>query len=215
MDKKNIIYNKIITNNSTLKKQCTRLFHSISKNTSMKTIHLRESLKEIKDERRGAGQRHSIDVVLMITIMATMSGYIGYRAIGDFTKRYKKELVEYLKVEKDRLPAFATTRRVLMAIDYEMFTKVFEQWIGQYLKQEKDQWISIDGKAIKGTRQKEEDLKLAHLVTFFKSDSKEILQARKTATKSNEIPLVQEMIETFPFKDMIFTLDALHCQKKQ
>ena len=103
----------------------------------MKTIHLREVLKEIKDKRRGAGQRHSIDVVLMITIMATMSSYIGYRAIGDFTKRYKKELVEYLKVEKNRLPAFATTRRVLMAIDYEMFTEVFEQWIGQYLKQEK------------------------------------------------------------------------------
>jgi len=35
----------------------------------MKIIHLRESLKEIKDERRGAGQRHSIDVVLMITII--------------------------------------------------------------------------------------------------------------------------------------------------
>ena len=100
----------------------------------MKIIHLRESLKEIKDERRGAGQRHSIDVVLMITIMATMSGYIGYRAIGDFTKRYKKELIKYLKVEKDRLPAFATTRRVLMGIDYEMFADIFEQWIGQYLK---------------------------------------------------------------------------------
>jgi len=181
----------------------------------MKTIHLRESLKEIKDERRGAGQRHSIDVVLMITIMATMSGYIGYRAIGDFTKRYKKELIKYLKVEKDRLPAFATTRRVLMGIDYDMFADIFEQWIGQYLKQEKKQWVSIDGKAIKGTKQKEEDLKLAHLVTFFNSDSKEIVLARKTATKSNEIPLVQEMIETFPFKDMIFTLDALHCQKKQ
>ena len=181
----------------------------------MKKINLREALKTIKDERRGAGQRHSIDVVLMITIMATMSGYVGYRAIGDFTKRYKKELVSYLNVEKDRLPAFATTRRVLMSIDYELFSKVFEQWIGQYLKQEKKQWVSIDGKAIKGTKQKEEDLKLAHLVSFFNSDSKEILQARKTATKSNEIPLVQEMIKTFPFKDMIFTLDALHCQKKQ
>ena len=181
----------------------------------MKKINLREALKTIKDERRGAGQRHSIDVVLMITIMATMSGYVGYRAIGDFTKRYKKELVSYLNVEKDRLPAFATTRRVLMSIDYEIFSKVFEQWIGQYLKQEKKQWVSIDGKAIKGTKQKEEDLKLAHLVSFFNSDSKEILQARKTATKSNEIPLVQEMIKRFPFKDMIFTLDALHCQKKQ
>jgi len=175
---------------------------------------LRDELKQIEDVRRGAGQRHSIDVILMITIMATMSGYTGYRAIGDFAKRYKKELIEYLKVEKDRLPAFATIRRVLMQIDHQKFGDVFEKWMEQYLQKEKKQWVSVDGKAIKGTKQKEEDKKLAHLVSFFSSDSKEVLIARKTATKSNEIPLVQEMLSSFPLEDMIITLDALHCQTK-
>ena len=180
----------------------------------MNEYSLREELKEIEDVRRGAGQRHSIDVVLMITIMATMSGYNGYRAIGDFSKRYKKELIEYLNIEKDRLPAFATVRRVLMQIDHEKFGDVFEKWMKQYLKKEKRQWVSVDGKAIRGTKQKEEDKKLAHLVSFFSSDSKEVLMSRKTATKSNEIPLVQEMLASFPLQDMIITLDALHCQTK-
>lgn len=78
----------------------------------------------------------------------------------------------------------------------------------------KGQWISVDGKAIKGTKQKEEDKKLAHLVSFFKSDSKDILIARATASKSNEIPLVQTMMQEFPLKDFIITLDALHTQTK-
>jgi len=181
----------------------------------MERLNLREELKKIEDKRRGAGQRHSIDVVLMITIMATMSGYIGYRAIGDFSKRYKKELIAYLEIEKERLPTFATVRRVLMNIEYEKFSVIFERWMKQYLKKEKKQWISVDGKAIKGSKQKEEDKKLAHLVTFFASDSKEILMARRTATKSNEIPLVQEMLKSFPLEKMVITLDALHCQKKQ
>ncbi len=155
----------------------------------MKKYNLREELKKIEDKRRGQGQRHSVDVILMITIMATMSGYIGYRAIGDFTVRYKKELIEYLEIKKARLPAYATVRRVLMGIEHEKFAKVFESWMGHYLKIEDKQWISIDGKAIKGTKQKEEDKKLAHLVSFFASDSKEVLMARKTATKSNEIRL--------------------------
>jgi predicted transposase YbfD/YdcC len=175
---------------------------------------LREELKQIEDVRRGAGRRHSIDIVLMITIMATMSGYMGYRAIGDFAKRYKKELIKYLKIEKDRVPSFATIRRVLMSIDYQKFTEIFERWMRQYLKQNSYKWVSVDGKAIKGTKQIEEDKKLAHLVTFFSSDSKEVLIARKTATKSNEIPLVQEMLASFPLKDVIITLDALHCQTK-
>ena len=91
--------------------------------------------------------------------MATMSGYTGFRAIGDFSKRYKKELIEYLDIPKKRVPSIATIRRVLMGIEHKVFMEVFEKWMHQYLKKERQQWVSIDGKAIKGTKQKEEDLK--------------------------------------------------------
>lgn len=178
----------------------------------MNEFKLRQELKTLKDSRRGQAQQHKIDVVLMITIMATMSGYQGYRAIGDFATRYKKEIVEYLELEKDRIPSFATVRRVLMNIDHKKFKDIFTKWMKHYMKKNNSQWISVDGKAIKGTKQKEEDKKLAHLVSFFTSDSKEVIIARKTASKSNEIPLVQEMMEEFPLKNFVLTMDALHCQ---
>jgi len=180
----------------------------------MKEYNLREELKTLKDRRRGQAQQHKIDVVLMITIIATMSGYQGYRAIGDFAQRYKKELIKYLEIEKGKVPSFPTVRRVLMEIDHKRFGDIFTEWMKHYMKKSNSQWIAVDGKAIKGTKQKEEDKKLAHLVSFFASDSKEILIARKTVSKSNEIPLVQEMMKEFPLKDMIITLDALHCQTK-
>ena len=180
----------------------------------MKEYNLREELKTLKDKRRGQGQMHKIDVVLMITIMATMSGYQGYRAIGDFAHRYKEEIINHLKIEKKLVPSFPTIRRVLIDIDHKKFGDIFTKWMKSYMKKNKSKWIAVDGKAIKGTKQKEEDKKLAHLVSFFTSDSKEILIARKTASKSNEIPLVQEMMEEFPLQDMIITLDALHCQTK-
>ena len=180
----------------------------------MTDFNLRKELATLKDKRRGQAQQHKIDVVLMITIMATMSGYQGYRAIGDFAQRYKKQIIRYLELEKDRVPAYATVRRVIQEIDHKKFGDIFTKWMKHYMKKTNFQWIAVDGKAIKGTKQKEEDKKLAHLVSFFASDSKEILIARKTASKSNEIPLVQTMMEEFPLKDMIITLDALHCQTK-
>jgi len=180
----------------------------------MKEYNLREELKTLKDKRRGQGQVHKIDVVLMITIIATMSGYQGYRAIGDFSIRYKKELIKYLELEKGKVPSFPTIRRVLMEVNHKKFGDIFTKWMKYYMKKSNSQWVAVDGKAIKGTKQKEEDKKLAHLVSFFASDSQEILIARKTASKSNEIPLVQEMMQEFPLKDMIITLDALHCQSK-
>jgi len=180
----------------------------------MKEFNLRQELQTLKDKRRGQAQQHKIDVVLMITIMATMSGYQGYRAIGDFAQRYKKEIIKHLELEKGRVPSFPTVRRVLMEINHKKFGDIFTKWMKHYMKKNNSQWIAVDGKAIKGTKQKEEDKKLAHLVSFFASDSKEILIARKTASKSNEIPLVQEMMEEFPLKDLVITLDALHCQSK-
>ena len=180
----------------------------------MTDFNLRKELATLKDKRRGQAQQHKIDVVLMITIMATMSGYQGYRAIGDFAQRYKKQIVKYLELEKDRVPAYATVRRVVQEIDHKKFGDIFTKWMKHYMRKSNSQWIAVDGKAIKGTKQKEEDKKLAHLVSFFASDSQEILIARKTADKSNEIPLVQEMMKEFPLKDMIITLDALHCQTK-
>ena len=180
----------------------------------MTYFNLRKELATLKDKRRGQAQQHKIDVVLMITIMATMSGYQGYRAIGDFAQRYKKQIVKYLELEKGRVPAYATVRRVVQEVDHKKFGDIFTKWMKHYMKKTNSQWIAVDGKAIKGTKQKEEDKKLAHLVSFFASDSQEILIARKTADKSNEIPLVQKMMEEFPLKDMIITLDALHCQTK-
>ena len=65
----------------------------------------------------------------MITIMATMSGFIGYIAIGDFAQRYKKELLEYLSVKKGRLASYATVRRVLIGIEHEKFGRIFQKWM--------------------------------------------------------------------------------------
>jgi len=182
----------------------------------MNEFNLRQELKTLKDKRRGQAQQHKIDVVLMITIMATMSGYQGYRAIGDFALRYKNELIEYLGITKAKIPSFPTVRRVLMNIDHEQFGDIFTKWMQNYraetTSETTSRWISVDGKAIKGTKQKEEDKKLAHLVSFFSRDSKEVIIARQTASKSNEIPLVQEMMKEFPLKEFILTMDALHCQ---
>ena len=51
----------------------------------------------------------------MIPIMATISEYQGYRAIGDFAQRYKKE----------RVPAYATVRRVVQDVDHKKFGDIF------------------------------------------------------------------------------------------
>ena len=148
----------------------------------------------------------------MIVIFGTMSGYFGYRALGDFVERFKDELIEYLKPKKDRLPSYSTIRRVILNLDTRKFTQIFEEWVSSYFTKEGKKWISIDGKTIKGS--KNEDKKLVHLVSVLANDSKDVLKSRSVDEKSNEIPTVQKILKEFPLKDMIITLDAMHTQKE-
>ena len=80
----------------------------------MMSNKLLETLTEIKDPRRGEGVRHPLPLVLIIVLMATMSGYFGYRGIGDFVIRNRKELLKYFKPKKNRLPSFSKNNNHLL-----------------------------------------------------------------------------------------------------
>ena len=180
--------------------------------------NLLEYLAKIKDPRRLQGQRHELKLILLLTLMSVMSNYIGYRAIGDFIKRNKEDLLATLKPKNNRLPSFDIIRQVLMHIDFTELSTQFHNWTKQYINISKDEWISVDGKSIGGTLTNTGtiDQDFISLVSLFCSRQKLIFgTAMVTSTKESEIPVVKQLIEALDLKGVTFTLDALHCQKKQ
>jgi len=178
-----------------------------------------EFFEKIPDQRRGAGQRHSQTLILVLVLMSTMSGYFGYRAIGDFIRRNKAILLHYLKPRKNRLPSFDTVRRVVQRVDFSSMSKQFRAWALQYVSITSKEWVSVDGKAISGTaivqseKQKQEFI---NLVSVYCSKQNIVIgNAEVNNSKESEIPVVQALIEALHLSGVTFTLDALHCQKKQ
>ncbi len=108
-------------------------------------------LKQIPDERKAGGRRHSLWLILLITILGIMSGYWGYRGLGRFVERHRRQLIETLKIPQARVPSYSTMRRVMMSLDYEAVTQVFNEWASQYTHNSQGQWIAIDGKSLKNT----------------------------------------------------------------
>jgi len=176
--------------------------------------NLREALQELKDFRRGQGRMYPVDIVMMVVIMGTMSGCFGYRALGDFVKREEKELQKYLRPKNNKLPSFLTIWRVMTHIEEREFLSLFENWVKGFHSLLKEEIIAIDGKALHGTKESDEDKKLAHLVSFFATKNKETITMAKTLSKSNEIPLVREMISKMTQEGLIYTMDAMHTQKE-
>lgn len=180
--------------------------------------NLLDYLVKIEDPRRLQGQRHELKLILVITLMSIMSGYIGYRAIGDFIKRNEKDLLDYLKPPKGRLPSFDVIREVLIRIDFRELSHQFHQWAKQYISLLPNEWVSIDGKAIGGTVSQAHsiDQSFVSLVSLYCSKQQLILgNAQVLNSKESEIPVVKQLIESLGLQGVTFSLDALHCQKKR
>jgi len=175
-------------------------------------------LEELPDSRRKAGQRHQQTFVLLLVLMSMMSGYHGYRSIGDFIKRNESELLSYFKPKKNRLPSFYTVRRVIQDLDFKRLSESFYRWASQYIDLSKNEWVHVDGKAMKGTVS-DYDIdkqRFVNLVSLYSSSTGQVIaQGLVDNSKQSEIPVVQGLIGSLGLQGITFTLDALHCQKKQ
>lgn len=174
-------------------------------------------LKTIKDYRRKQGQRHPIEVILIIIIMAIMAGSKGERAIARFAQNNKKALIKALGIERKEIPSRYVIKGIVKNIDFSELQNIFYQWALQIIRIDKKDIVSIDGKAIRGTVKDSRTSfqNFTSLVSVFASKRRQVLTAGKIETKKeNEIPKVQELIAMLDLKDVTFTLDALHCQEK-
>jgi len=181
-------------------------------------------LRQLEDVRRGAGQRHKQEFVLIIVLLSTMSGYYGYRAIGDFIEKHESKLIDIFKPKKNRVPSFSTVRRVLMGLNPKNFQSIYEDWLSEIRQahqgnlttdeRESARWHPVDGKAIRGANKASEE-DYTHLVSIFSAFDKVVVGSAKVDAKSNEIPCIQKMIQSSGLQGVIFTVDALNCQKKR
>lgn len=171
--------------------------------------------KEITDFRRKQGRIHDLPQILLIITMAIMSGYNGMRATGDFIEKHKEELIELFKLRRNRLPSFQTIARVISNISFEELTKAFSKWAKRYVKVDEKDYLSIDGKAIGGTVTNPHNKfqEYSNLVSVFSNKRKQVIIHDKVKGKESEIPIVKSLIKELDLEGVVFTLDALHCQK--
>jgi hypothetical protein len=174
-------------------------------------------LRTLKDRRRKQGRRHPLEVILIIIIMAIMTGAKSERAIARFSKNNEKSLIKALKIQRQEVPTRSVIKGVIENIDFKALQNIFYQWALKIIPIKKKDIISIDGKALKGTvTEAQNNLQsFISLVSVFAGKRKQVLTATKIETsKENEIPAVQELIKMLDLRDITFTLDALHCQEK-
>ncbi len=143
---------------------------------------------------------------------------MGYRQLGRFTERHRLTLIKLLNIPQARLPSYSTIRRVMVHTDYQKLQIAFNKWSQQYSKIKSKEWVSIDGKSLKNTVNNfdKSEQNFVNCVSAFSHERGLVLGIKIFENKQeSEIKIVRKLLDILDLKGVVFTLDALHCQKKQ
>jgi predicted transposase YbfD/YdcC len=85
-----------------------------------------EQLKQIPDHRHAKGKKYSLWVILFMSLMGSLCGYIGYRPLADFASLHQEQLEELLELPPaPSTPSYSTFRRILLAVEPQHLATVF------------------------------------------------------------------------------------------
>ncbi len=175
-----------------------------------------QSLQEIRDFRAAQGRRYPLWLILLLIVMGTISGCRSYYALEDFGARHYGAVSEQLGLTVTRLPSDTTFRRILQKLDFQTLAQQFEQWADSTFDTEPGEWVAIDGKSIRGTVMEPGTAyqNFVNMVSVYSSQLGVVLAAQQFESKqSSELKVVQTILEGLQLEGVVFTLDALHCQK--
>lgn len=175
--------------------------------------NLLAALADVPDPRRAQGKRYPLPHLLLFTVLALLSGAQSYRGIITFLDQRRVLLNRYFRVDLKRAPVVNTLRTVLLSLDTEDLEQAFRRHAKALLPAGEKPLIALDGKTLRGSFDHISDRKAAQTLTAFASASAIVLAHTEIDDKSNEIPAAQQMIRELGLSGVMFTADAMHCQK--
>jgi len=176
---------------------------------------LKSFLSKVKDNRRDEGKRYKLEHILLFSILAILSEATSYRRIAKFIKARYEVLNEMFDLNWKGRPSHTTVRNIIQGTSGTELERSFREYSQELAKNDKKKRvISGDGKVLRGSFDHFNDQKGIQILSAFLSDNHLILAHEEIDAKTNEIPMIQKLMTELGLSDYIFTLDALHCQKK-
>jgi predicted transposase YbfD/YdcC len=174
------------------------------------------ALAEIRDPRRPQGQRYSLSHLLLFSVLAILAGATSYQKIITFIAVQRDRLNTAFGAGFRRAPAVNTLRSLFLALDRDDLEGAFRrhaQELNGTVRVTGKRTIALDGKTLRGSFDHLNDRAAAHVLSAFASDAALILAHLEVAGSPGEIPAVPTLMKELGLTGVLFTADALHCQK--
>jgi predicted transposase YbfD/YdcC len=182
-------------------------------NLQAKTMHTPISyFTALTDPRIDRTKDHLLEDIIFITIASVICGAETWNDIENYGHSKESWLRQYLRLPHG-IPSHDTFNRFFSALDPDEFEKAFVSWIQDISALTEGEIVSIDGKTICGSRDKDSK-RAVHIVSAWAHANQLSLGQVKVDEKSNEITAIPKLLEVLALKGCIVTIDAMGCQRQ-
>ena len=168
---------------------------------------LYERLKRLKDRRDLRRVRYPLAAVLMIMVLAKLSGEDEARGIAEWAKWRAKLLAKVLGLKRESMPHHTTYSRIMgHAVEVEQFEAVVQGCFSLY--QPAEAHMALDGKARRGTIEPGHTQGV-HLLAAYLPEVGVVVGQTAVASKENEIVVAPELLANLDLQGAVVSGDAL------
>ena len=112
------------------------------------------------------------------------------------------------------IPSHDTFGRVFSRLKPEELEKHFQDWVRRRTKKLGLDLVSIDGKSVRGSYDREESMDSLQMVSACSARHGLVLGQCAVDKKSNEIKAIPVLLEQLDLEEAIITIDAMGTQRK-
>jgi predicted transposase YbfD/YdcC len=169
-----------------------------------------EFLALVEDPRVERTRKHSLETILVISLMAMICGADGFVAIERFAIAKQAWLSGFLDMSGG-VPSHDTIGRVFAALNPKSLAEAFRRWTLN-LAANDEQIIAVDGKTLRRSFKRAGEHSFVHMVSAWSRANHIVLGQVKADEKSNELTAIPALLDLISVEGALVTIDAAGTQ---
>jgi predicted transposase YbfD/YdcC len=172
-----------------------------------------EHFEDLPDPRReDANKRHKLIDIIVLSLCGVLCGCEAFTEIEDFGKHKEDFFRQFLELPNG-IPSHDTFGRVFQLLDAEAFEECCLAWVRSLRDDLQDTNIAIDGKTLRRSFDRAENLRPLHVLSVWCAEHNLILGQTAVDVKGNEINALPGTIEKLNVEGATVSIDAAGCQR--
>lgn len=172
-----------------------------------------QGLASVADNRQDKGKRYSINILLMVVILAKLCGEDKPYGIAEWAKMRGEELQSMFNYHRRVTPSNKTIQRLTASsLNDEDLQKKMNRYLHEVYGGQQSILITIDGKTLRGTIPKGATQGV-HLLAAYLPEEGIVLLQIEVGQKENEIVAAPKLLRQLDLKGRVVSGDAMFTQR--